>query len=380
MSSDKLVVTALQKKAIGVAIIIALLGGALFLRPYFALIIVSIILAFLFSPIYDALLRRTGKSGQAATLTFLSALLTIAIPIALILYFSVKQIDSLLMNTDYATINQTIQELIASLNRLYSDANIQIDVAELSKNIESTLKTAGKSVLSSTPALFSSFFGFLTSFIIFIYVFLSLLKNNDKIINLVNTINPLGKDISEIYIAKMSAMTKATVRGQFIIAFCQGFESALVLSIAGFGDAFFFFAMLLTAISVVPMGAGIITIPIGLLLIMTGDVMQGILIIVNHLVIVTNIDNILRPRLVPKEARLDPALMILAVFAGMFYFGFMGIVLGPVIMIVIVTTIEVYLEVYRDIEMKRHVPSTNNKGLFKRVKSHAKEIFDNATD
>ena len=55
----------------------------------------------------------------------------------------------------------------------------------------------------------------------------------------------------------------------------------------------------------------------------------------------------LRPLLVPKSAHLHPALMVLAVFAGLSMFGFWGIVLGPVLMIVIVTTVSVYLVVYR---------------------------------
>jgi predicted PurR-regulated permease PerM len=67
--------------------------------------------------------------------------------------------------------------------------------------------------------------------------------------------------------------------------------------------------------------------------------------------VVTNIDNFLRPFLVPREARLDPALMLLAVFAGITMFGPWGIIIGPVVMIVIVTTISVYLAVYKGVPM-----------------------------
>jgi predicted PurR-regulated permease PerM len=51
---------------------------------------------------------------------------------------------------------------------------------------------------------------------------------------------------------------------------------------------------------------------------------------------------------VPKKARLDAALMLLSVFAGIRLFGFLGIVIGPTIMIIIVTTIRVYLDVFED--------------------------------
>ena len=177
---------------------------------------------------------------------------------------------------------------------------------------------------------------------------MSILIHQEKIISTIAKLNPLGDEISSLYKQRISAMTKATVRGQFIIALCQGTESAIVLSIAGLENLFFFFWLLLTVLSVIPLGAGIVTIPIGIVMILTGNVWQGVLVIANHLLIVTNIDNVLRPRLVPRSARLDSALMILAVFAGLGLFGFIGIVIGPVIMIILVTTIQLFLEIFKD--------------------------------
>ena len=76
---------------------------------------------------------------------------------------------------------------------------------------------------------------------------------------------------------------------------------------------------------------------------------------------VTNIDNFLRPILVPREARLDSALMLLSVFAGITMFGAFGIVIGPVLMIVIVTTISVYLAVYKGVPLERHDDDETDK-------------------
>jgi len=111
-------------------------------------------------------------------------------------------------------------------------------------------------------------------------------------------------------------------------------------------ELFFFFFLTLTALSIVPLGGGIVAIPIGIIMMLTGNFWGGLLVVAGHIIIVTNIDNVLRPRLVPKEAKLDSALTLLSVFAGLKMFGFLGIVIGPVIMILIVTTIQVYREVH----------------------------------
>ena len=272
MSTQKLTVTKPERKAIEYALVVALLGGALFLKPYFALITVSIILAFLFFPVYSWLLKRSSNPGRASMQTFLIASLAIVIPVSLVVVFSVHQINSLIANADFEALERVLGDLSTTVNRLLSDWNIQFDPAQVSKLVYQGVQKIGQGLVSGLPGIFGGFFALLTSVIIFIYIFLSLLKHNQKITGLISTLNPLGEDISELYMNKMSSMTKATVRGQFIIAFCQGLESAIILSIAGMGDLFFFYLMLLTAVSVIPMGACIITIPFGVVLILTGQV------------------------------------------------------------------------------------------------------------
>jgi predicted PurR-regulated permease PerM len=139
--------------------------------------------------------------------------------------------------------------------------------------------------------------------------------------------------------------------GQFIIALAQGTAGAVSIYIGGFHEGFFIFAILLSVLSVIPLGGGVVSMPFGIGMILVGNVFGGIFVIAWHLIVVTNIDNVLRPILVPRQARLDSALMLLAVFAGITMFGFLGIIIGPVLMIVIVTTISVYLAVYKGVPL-----------------------------
>ena len=147
----------------------------------------------------------------------------------------------------------------------------------------------------------------------------------------------------------MGDMTSAMVKGQFAIAVMQGTSATLSLWIVGM-DYLAFWFVLLTFLSIIPLGAGIVVIPLGIVLILTGNIWQGILLLAWHFIITTNIDNIMRPKFVPKSARLDPALTILSVFAGISIFGFLGIVLGPVIMIVLLTTLDIYLIYTKSLE------------------------------
>jgi len=64
------------------------------------------------------------------------------------------------------------------------------------------------------------------------------------------------------------------------------------------------------------------------------------------LLINNNVDNILRPKLVSKEASLNPALILIAILGGLSMFGPLGFIYGPVLMIFVVTTFETYLKHY----------------------------------
>lgn len=342
-----------QKKALAIATALAIIAGVIFLEKYLMLIVLSAVVVVLFNPIYKWLLAKGRKPGQAASLTLLTSLLVVIIPIIIVSLLTLFQIDRLVTNVstgNYSFDSTTTNKIIAEANDFLASKGVdfRISTESIASGISSAAEQFGKVFIEGLLNSISGFFALITTSIIYLYVFLSMLIHQKKIVEVAKKLNPLGENVSDLYIDKMSAMTKATVRGQLIIAICQGLASAIVLSIAGLGDLFFFFVVLLTVLSVIPLGAGIVTIPIGIIMILTGNIWQGAMVIANHLLVVTNIDNVLRPRLVPDQARLDPALMILSVFSGMALFGFMGIVVGPVIMIVLVTTVQMYLEVFKD--------------------------------
>lgn len=370
-----------QKKSLAIATVIAVIVSVIFLKHYLMLIILSAIVVVLFNPIYQWLLSKRRKPGQAATLTLFASLLVVVIPVLIVSTLTLLQIDKLVNNISthsYSFNSASLNQIINDINQFFSDKgfSIKISTEAIANSISSSAEQFGKTFLQGLLSSLSGFFSLITISIIYLYVFMSMIIHQNKIIEVAKKLNPLGDSISDLYINRINAMTKATVRGQFIIALCQGLESAIVLSIAGLSDLFFFFFMLLTVLSVVPLGAGIVTIPIGIIMILTGNIWGGILVIANHLIIVTNIDNVLRPKLVPSHARLDPALMILAVFAGIGLFGFIGIVVGPVLMIILVTTIQVYLEVFKNTRALGEVDASKKTNKFMRKFSQLRKKFN----
>ncbi|MFT3899514.1 MAG: AI-2E family transporter [Gordonia sp. (in: high G+C Gram-positive bacteria)] len=343
-----------ERRALGIMTVIALVFGAYFLRQYLVLIGVAAVLAYLFLPIYNRLATRLS-SGLSAFLTLLSAVAIVGIPLGAIAALAgvqiaqmVDSVSSWLKDTD---LNELGQRLLASANRLLEKVPLihvePLTMDKVKDSISDFAQGAGKFVLDFAKDSPGGIATTVTMAIIFLYVFLALLTNAPKVVELVKDLNPLGPQITDIYLDKVGSMVTATVRGQFVIAFVQGLAGAISIYLGGIHQGFAMFVIFLTVLSVIPLGSGIVTMPLGIGMALTGNVVGGLFVFFFHLIVTTNIDNFLRPILVPRNAYLHPALMLLSVFAGLKMFGFIGIVFGPVVMIVIVTTINMYRSVYK---------------------------------
>lgn len=329
---------------------VALVFGLYFLRGYIGIILVSIILAFIFNPVHQRFLKRYKRQGISASLTFLVSLAVILIPVAIIIlitYFQLKNLLGELSSNPSLEIGQLGTTALDYVNHILAQlpGGHQITTADLNTAVNNAVSNIAQGALGIITSTIGNFSKIITSAIIYIYLFVNILMHQDELLSMIKRLNPLGRQMSDVYLQKMGDMTRSMTVAQFIIAAMQGTESAVVLYIAGLHGLFSFFLVFLSFLSLIPLGAGIVTIPIGIVMILTGNVWQGVLVIANHLLIVTNIDNVMRPKLVPKTARLNSALTIISVFAGVAMFGFFGIIVGPVIMVVLVTTLRTYLEV-----------------------------------
>ncbi|OCB55196.1 AI-2E family transporter [Mycobacterium malmoense] len=361
-----------QKRALAILTAIALLFAVYFLRDYFVLIVVAAVGAYLFTPLFNWFGRRLG-TGLAATCTLLCALVIVIVPVTLLVILAIVQISRMVdsitewvKSTDLSGLGDRTLHAVNELLSRVPFAHMTITTETLRKAMVTVGRNVGEWALHFLQGAVGGLAGAITSAIIFLYVFVALLVHRERVRKLIADLNPLGDEVTDLYLAKAGAMVRGTVNGQFVIALCQGVAGAASIYVAGFHHGFFIFAVLLTALSIIPLGGGIVTIPFGIGMIFYGNIAGGAFVVLWHLIVVTNIDNFLRPILVPRDARLNPALMLLSVFSGIAMFGPWGIVIGPVLMILIVTTVEVYLVVFKGTELDAPETSPVRRNPFRR--------------
>jgi len=316
--------------------------------PFITAILFAVAVVVIITPLYNRFLRSRwarGSSRRATIATLVVFVLLIAIPVLMIVGGAISQANRLLSGIDIESFQTSLPDLLTRLEEGLkgTGTGVQIDREQLLLSMQQAASIVVDwflnlvvSLGATIPALFTN----ALIVLVIMYVMLPAYKNPDKqaILDFV----PFPREITQLFLDKIDLMITGMFRGIFVIAIVQGAAMGLVLLIAGVP-----FAMLLTLISMflslVPLvGISLVAWPVGILLIVGGNVWQGIFVIGAFVLVVANIDTILRPYLVPKGAYLNPALIVLSVFGGLSLMGIIGILYGPVIMILLVTCLEVY--------------------------------------
>jgi predicted PurR-regulated permease PerM len=343
-----------ERRTWNIAVIIAILTGLIFLKPYWSIIALAMLMAFLFHPIYKIFLKFfRGHHTPAVIFATLTHILAIAIPVILIIYYAITQgvnlADRLGVNqlqiggsgfeatllSMVDRVNSMVESAIGVSNSISAESVIEFARTTL-PDVLNTIVNLIVDVVSGLPNLF-------LLLVIYIFVFSGITIGQKQFIAKIKALSPFDEKVNETYFKRIGAMAHAMVKGQLLIASLQAVAGALSLLALGLDEYLIFFVILFTLLNMIPLGSGVITITLGLGSLLFGNIPAGLVILGTHFFVTTNIDNILRPLVVPKEASMPASLLILSAFSGVAYFGLLGVIYGPIIMIIITTTIDAYI-------------------------------------
>jgi predicted PurR-regulated permease PerM len=316
-------------------------------------IALSLVTVVMLKPLYGFFISRKrieGHSRVATTLTILSFLLLIIVPVVIISLLLFSQAGDLLETVKSAEIDLTLESLVAEIESFFQEIpalrDVEIDQEKLAESLLN-LAVAGLTLLTnlavslgtSLPALF-------IGAIIFLVILATMLPTLEDLVNRVEEISPLDVNITQIYLLKAQEMIISVIKGVFLLAILQGLIMGLFYWFAGV-PFLLFWTLLSMAFAILPVvGISFIVLPMALIFFLTGNTISAIIVLIGFYFFVNPTDLILRPRLVSKEAYLNFTLMLLALFGGLAMGGLLGMIYGPVIMILFMTTIDIYTQYY----------------------------------
>ena len=145
------------------------------------------------------------------------------------------------------------------------------------------------------------------------------------------------------------SVTRATIKGTLVIGIIQGALAGIGFWAAGI-DGAAFWGTIMAILSIVPgVGAALIWIPGVIYLFLIGQTLPAMLLAAWCAAVVGTVDNILRPMLVGKDAKMPDLLILVGTLGGLFLFGPIGFIVGPIVCGLFLTVWEIYGTTFKDI-------------------------------
>lgn len=330
------------------SLIVALVVAAWFLMPQLGTVVLAALMAYLFYPMYVKLKRKKGN--LAAALTLVASFLIVILPLMFVAISAISQLATFSETASRAQYWQSMPDFAKNAIHITNDILEPItgqhsNVTETSvvDFLRNTIPNIARGTAQFIIGILSSLPRLGIALIVYIYMFLAFLRYGPQLINKLKEISPFDRKVTDYYLERIGLMANAMVKGQLIISMIMSaFAAALLISL-GYGHLFFILFVLFTILNFIPLGSGIVVVPMTLFAMFDGHFWAGIVVIALFYAF-GNLDPILRSKLIPKKIQLPVALTMLATFCGIAYFGMLGVVYGPIIAILIITTIDLYSE------------------------------------
>ena len=224
----------------------------------------------------------------------------------------------------------------AIASRLESAAR-QIDLGRGSQNIAGYVASHLAGVVGNT-------FGALTQLVIMIFILFFLYRDHRLATESLRATLPLDESEKDLLLTRISDTIHATALGRVAVAAVQGFLSGLAFWVLGV-DSPVFWGIITVLVAIVPaVGASLIWIPVAIYLALTGHWVKAGLLLAWGGLVVSTIDNFLYPVLVGSRLQQHTVVVLISVIGAIALFGFPGLIIGPVLLTLAKTMLELWAQ------------------------------------
>ncbi len=321
-------------------------------RPFIITILMSMICAAVLYPLYIRIVKlfRGGRT-LASLSTCLILIVLVFGPLSLLVVFlaqeatdfykvmttKLQQGFSILPTTGpIANVLALIKQYLPTVAQ--STDSLRSQITELVKMFVSLLMTHSKSWLANIST-------FILHFFLFLFTVFYFLRDGSDWLEDFSAVIPLPESQIKRILEKFIAVSKSTVVAILTTAIFQGLLAGIGFWIAGVSPVLWGTATAFA--SLIPMvGAAIVWLPAGLILLAMGKIWAGLFLLIWGIVLISSADNFLRPFLMQGASEVSPVWILFSILGGLDLFGFAGILIGPLLLSMAITLILIYKEAY----------------------------------
>lgn len=293
--------------------------GLYVVLPFLEYVLAAVLLAYVLHPFHARLAPQIGpRLSPIVLIAFAGA--TIVFPFVLVFAVLVRDVEAIAAGESGLEIAEIEGRIAAYTGR--------------SVDLERWLRTGAETVFELSFDGITELFGaaLKASFGLALVLFLLyyLLKDGACFVSWLKEATPLPPDVTDRLYCRIDTTTWAVIVGHVFVAFVQGMAGGIGLLIAGAPSPVFWTAVMILLALLPLIGAFLVWAPAGIYLVLVGQPYAGLFLLVYGVVVVSMIDNYVRPVVIDSRARLNPGVILIGVFGGIYSLGFVGLFVGPI--------------------------------------------------
>ncbi len=323
--------------------------------------------------IHESMPRLTWLSPVIAILI---VFLLVVVPLGTIGIFLIRDITEItkILRGNINEIDAITKNTMTWISQLSIAQYLGITTEQLLNELNTSLQNILKLSMNYAIDISKNTLSILFNLFIFLYCLYFFFRDGDHILQRIFNFIPLHDTDKNLIVDRFASTTKATIKGSLIIGLIQGTIGASVFALLGIQGPVFWGVMIMI-IAIIPIiGPAIIWVPTALLFFYNGYIGKGIIMTLVGILIMGSIEYIIRPRLIGEDTKIHDLLILFGVLGGIMVFGIFGFIIGPIIMALFVTTLNMFRRFFRS-ELQYAVSSpasstaqTRNKSYVKRTK------------
>ncbi|MFO8115607.1 MAG: AI-2E family transporter [Halorubrum sp.] len=282
--------------------------------------------------------RRLSRMLSGLSLV-VGSIVAVVIPLAYISWVFVRDLTAIARgNTDI--------EVAAIEAQIASVTGLSIEVGDF-------LTTAGQVLVD---VLFGGVSGVVTTTLrvsvgisLALFLVYYTLLDGPAFVRWIRSTSPLPADVTADLVDRVDAMTRGVVIGHIVVALLQAVVAGVGLWAVGIPNVVFW-TFVMAVLALLPLiGAFFVWGPAAAYLVAVDQVTAGVLLALYGVFVIALVDNYARPIVIDQQAHLNPAVILLGVFGGIYSVGFTGLFVGPIVIGVLAATLETFREDYDEI-------------------------------
>jgi predicted PurR-regulated permease PerM len=327
----------------GTVVLIAVLAYRI-VEPFLVEIGWAVVLAICLAPVQAKLTRRLGATRSAVALT-LGVFLVLTIPLLLAARVAVRSGGQAV---DYVKARLADRGGPMGLfhvvwDWLHQRLPFLPEEQEIIQRISDSLGALAKPAASQAGQIATGTLGLLFSLALTLGLLFFILKDAPELARAMGRLLPFGREQNTQLLRLVRDIVSASVSSTLAIAVIQGILGGIAFLLLGVPGPLLW-GGLMAVLAILPVaGATLVWAPAAVWLALSGSIVKGVVLALIGVLVLGNVDNVVRPLMLSGTARMSTLMLIISLLGGVSAFGFIGIVLGPVVGAVLTAFVQTYV-------------------------------------